>query len=60
MAQSLGLLGEDGGKFTHGYIRKSVFYANVGADRREPRRLAVWALTAARGIPVRKLLRQRG
>ncbi len=26
----------------------------------EPRCLAVWALTAARGIPVRKVLRQRG
>ena len=34
MAQSLGLLGEDGEKITHGYIRKSVFYANVDADRR--------------------------
>jgi hypothetical protein len=34
MAQSLGLLGEDEEKITHGYIRKSVFYANVDADRR--------------------------
>ena len=33
MAQSLGLLGEDGEKITHGYIRKSVFYSNVDSDR---------------------------
>ena len=26
----------------------------------EPRCIAVWALTPARGIPVRKVLRQRG
>jgi hypothetical protein len=51
--------------------RVSAFFLRVIADvssrlrtlaveKGEPRCLAVWTLTAARGIPVRKVLRQRG